>query len=188
MELSRGGDFIMRTCDIKILKENLGKKIATSFIKEDDEKLRSFVGFINMINNKGILTEERLELFAAKYRDSIYGETFLDMLIILNASEAEISDNEYRNLCQNYILSRTSDEEEYRNMLEDVKTAYGNCNGFFSEEYIESKITKEKERHFSRSIGELIEKGYTIDNIKILLEKNGIEKFTLDTKVYINNI
>lgn len=178
----------MRTYDIGILTENLGEEISTSFIKEDNEKLRSFVNFISIVSGKNIFSKKYIENFAVKYRDGIYGETFLDMLIILNASEVEISYGECIYLCQNYILLCTSDEKEYRNMLEDIKTVYGDCNGFFSEEYIESKIVKEKERHFSTSIEELIEKGYTIDDIKILLEKRGIKEFNPDTRIYVNNL
>lgn len=181
------GDFIMRTCDLVILRKSLSKEISMSFIKEEDDKIRSFTNFMNIINDKCIFTEEQLELFAAKYRDSIYGQTFLDMICVLNASDVKISDVEYENLYRKYMKSRTSDEEEYRNMIEDVKTIYGDCDGFFSEEYIESKINKEKEIHFSSSVKDLFERGYTIDNIKILLEKNGIEEFNLDTKIYVNN-
>lgn len=176
----------MNIKDLKILRNNLDKEITTSFVKEDPSKVRMFARFIKIIGDKAILTDDDLKLFAAKYRDSIYGETFLDMLCILNTNDEKISDIDFNRLCKKYIMSPTSDEEEYRNMLEDVKTVYGDCNGFFSEEYIESKISKEKEKHFSSSVKELLDKGYNIDNIRILLEKNGIKEFDLNTKIYSN--
>lgn len=178
----------MNITDLKILRNNLDKKITITFVKEDPSKVRMFAKFLSIIGEKAILSDDELKLFAKKYRDSIYGETFLDMLCILNTNDPKISDIDFNRLCKKYIMSLTSDEEEYRNMLEDVKTAYGDCNGFFSEEYIESRISKEKEKHFSSSVKELLDKGYTIDNIRILLEKNSIKEFDLNTKIHSINI
>lgn len=178
----------MKLSDLKTLRNSLSKKVTESFIKKDDNKIRTFAHFINIVADKHVLLKGELELLALKYRDSIYGETFFDMIFVLDANDRKISDDEYASICKDYMSTNTSDEDEYRNMLKRFVEKYGDCNEFFSDEYIESKITREKERYFSNSIKELLDKGYNIDNILHLLEKNNITEFNEDTKLCVNRM
>lgn len=176
----------MKIEELEFLRSVFNDDMAKSYIKEDKDKINSFVKFVDIIWDKGIFTNEELKMFAIKYRDSIYGETFLDMLCVLHASEVKFSPEEYKLIYWDYMMARTSDEEDYIKLLKNTRKRYGDCSGFFNDELFDRKIVKEKEKHFSISVQEYLNKGGNISLIKGILEENEKEEFDMNTLIYIN--
>lgn len=158
-----------------------------NFIDEDQDKLRTLTSFLKLVEKENIdLKEQELQAVCTKLKNYIYGQTYLDMLCVLSASGEKI---DYE-LCDKYISCTTCslDDKEYRKIISELISKYGDCNGFFSEEYIDMKIQREKEKYFSISVSEYLKKGGSLSKLSAILEKSGIEEFSMDTKIYANNI
>lgn len=171
---------------LEILGKIVGSEVKT-FIEEDSDKLRTLTSFLKLVEKENIkFGGHELGLLCTKFKDGIYGQTYLDMLCVLSASGEKIN---YK-LCDKYIEcpTYTTDEKDYRNLLAELIVTYGDCNGFFSQEYIDMKIQREKEKYFSISIYEYLKKGGSVNKLKSILEKSSIDEFSMNTKIYANNI
>lgn len=162
----------MKIEQLEILKKYLGEKLAKSFINENPAKIKTLTDFIRIVQEKGIYEEKELKYFAIKYRDSIYGQTFLELLCVLDAHEVQIEKEQYKSLYYKYLYERTSDEEDYKKLLDDVINNYGNCNGFFDEKYIKESIKNENKLHFIVTVQQMLKKGVSIDEIINMIKNN----------------
>lgn len=176
----------MKIEELSVLREYCTPGMLKSYIKEDKEKTSSLVNFIKLIKSKDILTSDEISEFVIRYKLNTYGQTFLDMINILEASNSKVA---YKTLIEEYNKLDGSSREDYEILLQDIVTVYGNCNDFFSDEYLDYKVSMEEKASSESNVTvfEFLKKGGTVDNLQKILVREDISEFNGDTKIYVNS-